>query len=267
MEILLIGYGAIGREILEQIKPGENANIAGVLVRPQRLEEVRAVLSDRGIEVVSALDDLTVMPQLAAECTGHGGVREFGAEFLRRGVDFLVISIGALADQKLYKELVAAAETGRASLILASGAVAGIDALAAARTGGLQSVTYTSRKPPAAWKGTPAEMVCDLENISQPTTLFEGDAAAAASKFPQNANVAATVALAGAGFSRTEVCLVADPDIASNIHQLSVEGVFGSFDMEIRGKALPNNPKTSMLAAHSVVSELRRRAGVVEIGS
>ncbi len=78
--------------------------------------------------------------------------------------------------------------------------------------------------------------------------------------------MAATIALAGAGFEATEVRLIADPEAGGNIHQVRAEGAFGALDIEIRGKPLPDNPKTSTLAAHSVVAEIRRRAGPVEIG-
>lgn len=266
MNVLLIGYGAIAQEVVKRIGADEPARISAVLVREQRLPEVTAALNGRGIEVVSSLDDLTSTPDLVAECAGHAGVRQWGAEVLRRGIDLLVISIGALADDALYAELDEAAREGGAKLVLAAGAVAGADALAAARVGGLDKVTYTSRKPPKAWKGTPAEQVCDLDAINGETTLYEGKAAEAARRYPQNANVAATIALAGAGFDRTDVRLVADPSAAGNIHQLEASGMFGSFSMEIRGKPLPDNPKTSTLAAHSVIAEIRRRAGHIEIG-
>ena len=138
--------------------------------------------------------------------------------------------------------------------------------MAAARIGGLDKVTYTSRKPPGAWKGTPAEDVCDLDALTEEATLYQGSADEAATRYPQNANVAATIALAGAGFAKTEVRLVADPAAGGNIHQVHAEGAFGAVDIEIRGKPLPDNPKTSTLAAHSVVAEIRRRAAPVEIG-
>ena len=267
MDVLLIGYGAIAQEVLKHVQPGEDANISAIVVRPVRVDEVRAAVASRGIEVVSSFDELTTAPKLVAECAGHAGVRAYGVDALRRGMDFLVISIGVLADAALYDDLVQAAKDSGAKLVLAAGAVAGADALAAARIGGLEKVTYTSRKPPVAWKGTPAEEVCDLDALTEEATLYQGWADEAATRYPQNANVAATIALAGAGFANTEVRLVADPAAGGNIHQVHAEGMFGEVDIEIRGKPLPNNLKTSTLAAHSVVAEIRRRAGPLEIGA
>jgi aspartate dehydrogenase len=264
MNVLLIGYGAISQEVLKHIGAHEPARITAVLVRPARVEETRAALPD-DIEVVAELDDLRTVPDLAAECAGHQAVAQHGAEILRRGIDLVVISIGSLSDRALYGELAQAAIDGRAKLLLPAGAVAGADALAAARVGGLTRVTYTSRKPPGAWKGTPAEAEHDLAAMTEETVLLEGKADEAARLYPQNANVAATIALAGAGFDDTEVRLVADPAAGGNIHQLHAEGAFGEFDIEIRGKPLPDNPKTSTLAAHSVIHAIRNKAGAIEI--
>ena len=269
MDVALIGYGAIAQEVLKRIGADEPARIVAVVVREGRVDEVRTALaagdSGRDIEVVSSFDEMTASPALVAECAGHGGVRQYGVDALRRGMDFLVISIGVLADRDLYAELERAARDGGAKLVLAAGAVAGADALAAARIGGLTRVTYTSRKPPGAWKGTPAEEVCDLDALTEETTLYQGAAAEAATRYPQNANVAATIALAGAGFDNTDVRLVADPEAGGNIHRVEAFGTFGEMRVEMRGKPLPDNPKTSSLTAYSVLRALRNRAEAVEI--
>ena len=264
LNVVLIGRGAIAGEVLKHIRPGAGAAVTGVLVRSGREAAARAALPAT-LEVASAIGELSTAPDLIAECAGHGAVAEFGEDALRRGIDFLAISIGALADAPLRARLESAAAAGGGKLILPAGAVAGADALAAARIGGLERVVYTSRKPPGAWRGTPAEAAHDLDALDRPTVLFEGAADEAARLYPQNANVAATIALAGAGFDRTDVRLVADPEAGGNIHNVRAEGAFGAFDIEVRGRPLPDNLKTSTLAAHSVVAEILRRAAAVEI--
>ena len=111
MNVLLIGHGAIAQEVLKRLGPEEPARVTAVLVRDRRLAETRAALPD-AVEVVATLDDLRSPPDLAAECAGHAGVSEHGADILRRGIDLIVISIGALADRALYERLSAAATEG-----------------------------------------------------------------------------------------------------------------------------------------------------------
>jgi aspartate dehydrogenase len=92
-----------------------------------------------------------------------------------------------------------AARAGNTQVHVLSGAIGGIDAIAAARWGGLSEVTYTGRKPPQGWRGSAAESVVALDNLREPTVLIEGSAAEVALQYPKNANVAATIAFAGLG--------------------------------------------------------------------
>lgn len=254
--VSLIGFGAIGRFVLRHLTEGAGepaVRVAGVLVRAERRAVVAAQVPPEVRVVASAEDLVAQSPNLVVECAGHEAVREYGAAILAGGTDMLIVSTGAFADQGLREELIVAARTSGARLIVPAGAIAGVDALAAAKVGGIERVTYTSRKPPLAWRGTPAEEVCDLDRVRQETVLFEGNAGEAALLYPQNANVAATVALAGLGFEATRVRLIADPTVESNIHRVVAEGAFGSFEVEVRGRPLPDNPKSSSLTAFSVL--------------
>jgi aspartate dehydrogenase len=266
--ILIIGMGGIGRHVARALQAEATRVRLSILVRRQYVAGVKASLEAEGageVQVVDQFDRLTDIPELAVECAGHGAVQEYGEACLTSGADFLVTSVGALTDAGLLRRLERASRTHIGKVLIPSGALAGIDALAAARLGGLERVRYTSRKRPLAWLGTPAERMCDLGAMTASTEFYTGNAGDAARLFPQNANVAATIALAGLGFDRTEVSLNADPGAPGNVHIVEAEGGFGRLRVEIENRPLDENPKTSALAALSVLRAIQNRIGAIQI--
>jgi aspartate dehydrogenase len=250
----LIGYGAIGRRATALVAASERGEVAGVLLRPGSSARARAEAD--GLVVVEALEDLLALgPSLVAECAGQRALEAHGASVLAAGVDLVAASVGALADPACEAALMAAAAAdGAGALRLPAGAVGGLDALAAMRLAGLAAVRYTGRKPPAAWQGSRAETAVAAARPGEALVVFEGDARAAARAFPQNANVAATLALAGVGFEATRVTLLADPAVARNVHEIEAEGATGSLTIRLEGLPDPDNPRTSALTAASVAA-------------
>jgi len=265
--VALIGCGGIAQDVVAAVRAqdsGKSVRIVGALARPGRAAAAHARLPDVAIvETLEAL--LDGRPALVAEVAGQSAVAEFGEAVLRRGFDLVIISVGALAEAPLFARLKAAAEAGDARILLPAGAIGGIDAIAAMRVAGLTAVKYRSRKPPAAWRGSPAEQIVDLGSLTQRTVLYRGTAGEAALKFPQNANVAAALALAGLGFDATEVELVADPDAPGNVHEIEAEGAAGRFAIQLQGKPSRSNPKTSALAAMSVARTLLNEHATIVI--
>lgn len=258
MEIGIIGEGAIGAYVHEQlVKQGRSAR--AILLLPEFLRG--RDLQDGKTKFVSSVDDLPDEIDHMVDCAGHIALKSHGPSILRRGIDLTTVSIGALADEDLYQQLSDAANEANSKLHLVSGAIGALDALRAASVGGLDSVTYVGRKPPKGWKGSPADDSLDLDNLgNREATHFEGTAREAAVRYPKNANVAAAVALAGVGFDKTRVKLVADPNTKTNVHEIQAVGAFGQFSFEIQGKALPDNPRSSALAAMSVISKLEQES-------
>ncbi len=253
MKVGIIGFGAIGATLLRSLQadPSGVAEVAAVLVRASGLDRARSVVP-HGIVVTSDFNAFQGLGLGAvAECAGHQGLSAYGPQVLAGGCDLVVASVGALADPALEAALRAAAAIG-GRLVIPAGAVGGLDVLGAARRAGLSEVRYISRKAPKAWVGTPAEQAVDLAALTEPATVFTGTARAAALSFPQNANVVAAVALAGLGFDLTQVTLVADPRATGNRHLVEAEGTFGRIAIEVEGRTLPENPKTSMLAPYSL---------------
>jgi aspartate dehydrogenase len=259
---LLIGYGAIGRLVLDRLARDASLRITHVLERPARVADLARTLGE-GIDVIGGLEELHERPDCALECAGHSAVVEYVIPLLERGVDVALVSVGALAAPELPEMLESAARRGASQLTLVSGAIGGLDAIAAARVGGLEEVIYTGRKPPLGWLGTPAEGRVNLKALAQPAVVYEGSARDAARLYPKNANVAATVSLAGLGLDRTRVTLVADPAVSRNVHHVVARGAFGEMEVTFSGKPLPDNPKTSSLAAYAAVRALRDFAAPV----
>lgn len=252
--VAVLGWGAIGRRVhaalRERLLP--DALVAAYL-RPNSAATTETAGLVRCTDTGSLL---AWQPDLAVECAGHAVVADVVPALLRSGVDVLIASAGALGDAALRAELEAAAREGGAEPIVVSGGIGALDALRAARTAGLAEVRYTGRKPPQAWAGTPAAERFDLDAITVPTVIFEGFAATAARVYPKNANVTAAVALAGVGFERTSVTLVADPTVTVNVHELDALGAFGRLSLRLENEALPDNPKTSWLAVLSIEAAL-----------
>lgn len=267
MNVLLIGAGAIGRVVLRELAAHPVLRIAGVIARPGSASGLQTEFGSgiRVITSVAAIDSLDTRPDYVLECAGHGGVKEHVAALLRRGIDCALLSVGSLAEPGLPETLEAAARDGGSQLTLVAGAIAGIDAISAARFAGLDEVSYTGRKPPLGWLGSPAEDKADLRKLDSELIIFEGTARDAARLFPKNANVAATVSLAGLGLDRTRVTLIADPATSKNVHQVTARGAFGELDLTISGRPLPDNPKTSALAAWSAVRTLHNLVASVVV--
>jgi aspartate dehydrogenase len=155
--------------------------------------------------------------------------------------------------------LQAAAAQGGGRLIILAGALAGFDGLASLRAAGLDSVTYSSIKPVGAWRGTCADTEGRLDGLMAPTVIFQGSAQAAALAFPRNANLAAAVALAGIGFERTVVELIADPAATVNTGRVLARSHAGVLELALAGEPFGDNPKSSRITAMSAIAMLARQ--------
>lgn len=251
--VAIIGYGAIASRVIRAISSSSAIRLGGVIGRAERLAAAREAVG-QDVAVVEGIDGLAARPDLVLDCAGHPGLIAHGAGILKRGIDLVSVSAGALADAELYETLARTASASGARLRIASGAIGGLDVLSAARHGGLDRVTYRGRKPVPSWRGTPAETVLDLDTLADARTHFRGTAREAARLYPKNANVTASVALAGIGFDATTVELVADPTCTSNCHELEAEGAFGTFSLRLNGYQLADNPKSSALTAMSMIN-------------
>ena len=259
MRIAMIGCGTIGQAFIRHVRAVDaTIGVAGVLVREP------AKYAGAGCPVVTDLDELLALrPDWIVECAGQAAFASLVPRLLRAGNNVLAISSGALADAALHAEIESAARQGDVQLCIPAGALAGIDALAGARHVGLTAVRYVRTAQPATWVRAGALQEDAARALTAPRTVYEGCAREAARRFPKNANVTATLALAGIGFERTRVQLIADPAATGNTHAIEAEGAFGTLRTSLNTAVIPGTRTSRIVAgslAHALVSRVARIA-------
>ncbi|HET9531242.1 MAG TPA: transcriptional regulator, partial [Blastocatellia bacterium] len=173
----MIGFGTIGRAVARAVVEGRagSADIAAVLVRD--VEKARAAeIIKPGVKLTADPDQFFAAGMdVVVEAAGHAGLKRYGERALRGGLDVVAVSVGAFADDEFLSSMKRAAEESRRRLLVPSGALGALDAVSAAAVGEIEEVVLVARKPPAAWKGTPAEEAAS-KAVSEPVCFYEGRA-------------------------------------------------------------------------------------------
>jgi aspartate dehydrogenase len=212
---------------------------------------------------------LALRPAVVVEAASHDAVREHVVPMLESGVGVVVLSAGALADDQLRRSAEDAAQRSRRDAVCPVGRHRGLDALKAACVAGVDGRASRSPSRPKAWKGIPyvEALGIDLDGLTEARTLFEGPAREGVPDFPQNVNIAAVLSLAGIGFDRTRLKVVADPSLTHNTHTIEVSGKTGRFRVVLENVPSPDNPKTAWLACYSALAALRLMTSRVRYGT
>lgn len=266
----ILGCGTIGSMLAKAIVKGMVPN-AHVVVLFDEFQDVSTRLAEAlGTSPIVAKDFTEILQNsdvnLVIEASAQEAAKKYVPIALESGKDVMMMSVGAFADLKFQREVESFSTKG-SKVYLPSGAIGGVDAVKAGSVGGLTSATLITRKPPAALSGAPGAEGKNLKALTTPLEIFSGSAREAVGLFPANVNVAATLSLAGLGFERTVVKIIADPSINRNIHEIVVEGRFGRFTGMIENEPSPENPKTSYMAGLSAIRRLVDITGSINVGT
>ncbi len=271
LRVALLGGGTIARLVLEQARAGLLPGIEFVgLAGRAGSTRARALAREFGLPYIEGPNALVAAaPDAVLEAASHDAVREHLTALLDAGISVVVLSAGALVDDRLRGAAEAAANRSGALLFVPSGGIGGLDALKAAALAGVDEVSIQVAKPPAAWRGIPYVDArgIDLDALTGPMTLFEGPARKGVPHFPQNVNIAAVLAMAGVGLDRTSLKVIADPVLTLNTHTIRVSGRCGRFTIVLENVPAPGNPKTSWLACYSGLAALRALAAGSRYGT
>lgn len=246
MRIGLIGFGFIGSELHRRIVA--DGGIELVFVHSRSRERLTA------LPPALILDDLSSAPErrpdLIVEMAGPEISQAHGEAFLAFA-DYMPLSLTALADDALRGRLEGAAVRSGRSLLVAHGALVGMDSLAEWQ-GMWDEVAIGFRKPPASLGLTGA-------SAAQETLLFDGSVRDIAARYPHNVNAMVACALATVGLDRCRARLVADPAIDHLELIVEARGRDGS-SLSIRRRQPARGVSGSEMAA-AVYSSVRRAAG------
>ncbi len=251
MRVGLLGCGNIGHLLAAH---AEGFVITALYDQdPDRARELAGCSGGTAYDSFEAFVSADV--DLVVEAASVRAVRAHGEAVLGAGKDFVVMSVGALADKAFLARLREAAIAAGRRVYIPSGAVMGLDNLKIGRIGGIDRIVLRTTKNPAS---------LGLQ-INERTLVFRGRADECVQAFPKNINVSAALALAAG--QEVEVELWADPAVDRNIHEVSAEGPFGDAYLRIRNVPSPDNPATSYLAALSILVLLRDLSEPIVVGT
>lgn len=257
----IVGCGFLGNIVTDAWKNGllEDYELIGVTSRSRSSSEATA--AKVGCKVCDSVDELLALePEYIVETASVEAVRAMAVPVLRRGVNLVVISIGAFADLAFYEEVKQAAKEGGTKVHLASGAIGGFDVLQTvtlmaeaqklSEKAGIE--THTGAK---GFRNTPVwadHLLTDTEK----TTVFTGNAKEAIATFPRRVNVAVATSLATTGPEITGVTMHSVPGWVGDDHCITaeIEGVKAVVDI---------CSSTSAIAGWSVVALLRNLSSPV----
>jgi aspartate dehydrogenase len=266
MRVGIAGFGTIGSIVGRALDQGLDGMSLEAVAGRDRARTLAAVSRlGRPVDVVAA-GVLAQRCDVIVECAPSEAFESLARPALEAGRTLLTVSAAALLR---HPELIELAKSSGARIILATGALLGLDAVRAAAEGSIQSVTMITRKPPKSLQGAPYLLAnhIDIEHLSAPLKLFAGSAREGAVGFPANVNVAAALALAGIGPERTRLEIWADPSLSRNIHTIKVEADSARFEMTIENVPSADKPGTGRITALSVIAALRALTATLRVGS
>lgn len=255
----IAGCGFLGNIVVDAYQNGllEDYELIGVTSRT--LEDAVSVSAKTDCAVCADIQTLVSMkPDYIVETASVEFVRENAVDILEHGINLVLISIGAFADQDLYEKAKAAAVRGGARIYLASGAIGGFDVLQTvslmAKAQGLEETSGIETH--TGCKGFIPTPVWEDALLTEQKTVFTGNAKEAIATFPRRVNVAVATSLATTGPDITGVTMHSVPNWQGDDHKITAEidGVRAVVDIYSR---------TSAIAGWSVVSLLRNLASPV----
>ncbi len=177
--IAIAGLGAIGRTVARRLAEGM-PGLTLVCAASRDVDKAKAWLDKA--KIACPLVELAEFPRyadLAVECAPAEILESICTPMLTAGKRVMVLSAGALLPRPHLLDL---ARQNGGEIIVPTGALLGLDAVAAAAEGVIRSVRMTTRKPPRGLAGAAylVENGISVEGLNVAKCVFAGTAREAA---------------------------------------------------------------------------------------
>ena len=258
--LCIIGLGFIGSEIIKNLDQFRDKIVLSAVfdIEKKKMEEIADKYPKVRLMTSSTdFDDCDIVIEAAIQQV----VKEIFNIIIKTEKIFIPMSIGAfITDEKIYTRYMALEKSKQQLIKFPSGAIGGFDAINSIKHIGIISAKLTTTKPPVVFR----EQRYVKENKitlsdNEKTQVFKGNAKEAAKAFPRSINVGARLALATLGPEETRVEVYSDPSIKKNIHEIEIQSEVGEYRFSFQNNPSPTNPKTSWLAALSILDTLENR--------
>lgn len=261
--LALIGCGTLGSIIAEGVTGTMNEYYKIKAVFDPYTEAAVKLAEKCGAEVMADVDQLIACgADYVIEAAAPAVLKGIAGKVLESGCDLIPLSVGAFADTEFFKFCGETARRLGRKVHIPSGAIGGFDIMGAAMEGGNVTAKIFNIKPPEALEGAPYLEGRTLSREKE-EVIFSGNAVEAIEAFPKNVNVAVALSIATTGPENTRVEITSVPGLPRNTHKVVLDGNFGTAEISI-ASAPSANPRSSALAAYSVLARLRRMASPIE---
>jgi len=251
LKIGLLGCGNIGHIIAQH-----KGNFIISAVYDHAFSRANEIAARTGAKAYEDFDSFVAADlDIIVEAASISAVKAHADAVITHKKDFLIMSVGSLADRDFHDHIVNAAVQAGSKIYLPSGAIFGLDNLKIGRISEIRKLLLRTTKSPKS---------LGIEAKTK-RMIFSGKANECIKAFPKNVNISVTMSLAAG--RDTDVELWVDPAVDRNVHELFVEGEFGETYIRVVNVPSPDNPATSYLAALSILALLDELGDPIRVGT
>lgn len=247
--LAIAGCGKLGKIVAKAAAEGllPDYVLVGAYSRTmEKAEEVAAMVE--GCTACRTFGELLELkPDYIVEAASPAAMKEIALPALRSGCSVVTLSIGALADEEFYQEVVRTAREHGSRVHIVSGATGGFDVLRTAALMGNAKAEFFNEKGPDALRNTP---VYEDSLQEDQKTVFHGTAKEAIDIFPTKVNVTVAASRASVGPEKMDVTIRSTPGFVGDTQRVEIRNdqVHAVVDIYSR---------TSEIAGWSAVATLR----------